>query len=198
MSCDHRHPRGGPVFVVGFNRPKAISCLATALTNMAPDTVVYVSIARRRLVVLRRHATDTFEIRTAFVSIARRRLVVLRRKLTPVPGIKIDQCFNRPKAISCLATGLGVGRSRRPVRVSIARRRLVVLRRRVPPSCTPLNPLVSIARRRLVVLRRQRTPCVQRLPKEVSIARRRLVVLRHQFAWRQRNATQKFQSPEGD
>ena len=61
-----------------FNRPKAISCLATAY-ELTPDGLTY------------------------FVSIARRRLVVLRLG-GPRAGTAIVVRFNRPKAISCLAT----------------------------------------------------------------------------------------------
>ncbi len=38
---------------IGFNRPKAISCLATMPTEPSKPRPVKVSIARRRLVVLR-------------------------------------------------------------------------------------------------------------------------------------------------
>ena len=62
-----------------FNRPKAISCLATTYNGFYGRVVVEVSIARRRLVVLRR-----YDYAEAFAWL---------------------QSFNRPKAISCLATG---------------------------------------------------------------------------------------------
>ena len=62
-----------------------------------------VSIARRRLVVLRRRV-KRLELITHRVSIARRRLVVLRHgdRLGQPNGNR--ERFNRPKAISGLAT----------------------------------------------------------------------------------------------
>ena len=67
-----------PIAINSFNRPKAISGLATA-----------------KLVA-------EFEALSA-VSIARRRLVVLRPTPSPTPGVGTPS-FNRPKAISGLAT----------------------------------------------------------------------------------------------
>ena len=64
--------------VARFNRPKAISCLATPLLRVEQPYRSFVSIARRRLVVLR----------------------LVMPALAPTPTIS----FNRPKAISCLAT----------------------------------------------------------------------------------------------
>ena len=62
-----------------FNRPKAISCLATT----EPDSGIACNLG---------------------VSIARRRLVVLRPGLLKDWGVANKVSFNRPKAISCLAT----------------------------------------------------------------------------------------------
>ena len=86
-----------------FNRPKAISCLATVGYVCGRIHEKKVSIARRRLVVLR----------PADLGVSR--------------GDPAG--FNRPKAISCLATPAEYARQWWADRVSIARRRLVVLRR---------------------------------------------------------------------
>ena len=120
-----QHPPG-----LRFNRPQAISCLATQVFDH-PNTIPFV------------------------VSIARRRLVVLRLRWSRWQRCRFGS-FNRPQAISCLATG-GGAQPFRPAatKVSIARRRLVVLRRYVEVSYTFTETVVSIARRRLVVLRRQ-------------------------------------------
>ena len=64
----------------GFNRPQAISCLATPKLATQTVTPITVSIARRRLVVLRLPGLH---------------LVIPK-------GVR----FNRPQAISCLATDL--------------------------------------------------------------------------------------------
>ena len=45
------------LIVLSFNRPKAISCLATPWVWALVALLIVVSIARRRLVVLRRAAT---------------------------------------------------------------------------------------------------------------------------------------------
>ena len=42
-----------PLLLLGFNRPKAISGLATSEPYIRLKRLLYVSIARRRLVVLR-------------------------------------------------------------------------------------------------------------------------------------------------
>ena len=63
-----------------------------------------VSIARRRLVVLRRTPNSCGSARSRFVSIARRRLVVLRHAGWDETSLRDVISFNRPKAISCLAT----------------------------------------------------------------------------------------------
>ena len=135
-----------------FNRPKAISCLAThgggywdgvrllgfqsrdgeglscdVLEGNTETGGTYVSIARRRLVVLRPFRYMDVFGRECLVSIARRRLVVLRRHSQRSRRVKGDG-FNRPKAISCLATLGRDGDLPGRRRVSIARRRLVVLR----------------------------------------------------------------------
>ena len=113
---------------VGFNRPKAISCLATGVvrTGNSPDHLV--SIARRRLVVLRPVWDDLCVSLRDEVSIARRRLVVLRRSPKGWSQMGNTWSFNRPKAISCLATSSAMQMTRHWTPVSIARRRLVVLR----------------------------------------------------------------------
>ena len=91
-----------------------------------------VSIARRRLVVLRRSARCYTKTTRLAVSIARRRLVVLRRG--PVPCTRrASTRFNRPKAISGLATESALKSTKDAPEVSIARRRLVVLR---PRECS--------------------------------------------------------------
>ena len=141
-------PRG-PVGRLRFNRPKAISGLATSLEGYCGNLEIDVSIARRRLVVLRHRFAATPQGVAYFVSIARRRLVVLRHRARP-PG------------------------ARGSPSVSIARRRLVVLRPRPTSGTASSRTTVSIARRRLVVLRRRdhhavrrRTTCFNR-PKAIS------------------------------
>ena len=96
----------------GFNRPKAISGLATKGSNLDYNPPLIVSIARRRLVVLR-HVQWAREVGVGiWVSIARRRLVVLRRFGERNQSKARWTRFNRPKAISGLAT-CARGRGRR-------------------------------------------------------------------------------------
>ena len=135
-----------------FNRPKAISCLATRIPDPAPSHGLEVSIARRRLVVLRR-------VGGAILLLSPDR-------------------FNRPKAISCLATGTSPAELFLCHLVSIARRRLVVLRLWLLTPKRKRASFVSIARRRLVVLRHGQRQFALERAGFVSIARRRLVVLR--------------------
>ena len=80
ISClaTHRNFRGPPPPSGGFNRPKAISCLATRALVVALIRDPEVSIARRRLVVLRHSPKYFYVVGKYMVSIARRRLVVLR------------------------------------------------------------------------------------------------------------------------
>ena len=154
-----------------------------------------VSIARRRLVVLRHRVEKVSSFTAEAVSIARRRLVVLRQG----PGhlaLPLPAGFNRPKAISCLATTKSSSQTRTRHGVSIARRRLVVLRRRARVF-SDFCDTVSIARRRLVVLRHtqkaRRAKCVIcfNRPKAISCLATALVaVVLLSLAL--------FQSPEGD
>ena len=123
---------------------------------------------------------STRPFRRAGVSIARRRLVVLRLPLLTGEILVRLVSFNRPKAISCLATKARGSPSPAPTAVSIARRRLVVLRRDPHGHLGLSGRGVSIARRRLVVLRPMFKAPGARVRPLVSIARRRLVVLRRE------------------
>ena len=159
------------VLALSFNRPKAISCLATQISKAWIMVIIRVSIARRRL-------------------------VVLRPSCCSAAGWSAT-CFNRPKAISCLATYPAFDPNDHSISVSIARRRLVVLRLGGADLCDPLRA-VSIARRRLVVLRLREWIVHGGAETGVSIARRRLVVLRPTPRIAKSSSDSTFQSPEGD
>ena len=159
---------------------------------------VFVSIARRRLVVLRLFVALLWGGGWYLVSIARRRLVVLRPAHARPATLTSPSSFNRPKAISCLATlllELGChshlhsfnrpkaisclatprqSRALRPATSGFNRPKAIsCLATNLQWSVVPGRGLVSIARRRLVVLRLGSSPAGN-LPK----------------GW--------FQSPEGD
>ncbi len=160
-------------------------------------------------------------LRSPYVSIARRRFVVLRQAAAPAGPWRY--CFNRPQAIRCLATCFDqMETGATPPQVSIARRRFVVLRP-LRPEARPGHPdVVSIARRRFVVLRPRapdgsgkaghgfnRPQAIRCLATRsssqvvwaiwaVSIARRRFVVLRLLKSAVAMAITLEFQSPAGD
>ena len=98
-----RLPGFGPPDFHRFNRPKAISGLATSWsTAMGGDRAVRFN----RPKAISGLATTMSMVRIGgwlLVSIARRRLVVLRPP-TAVPSCRGYVGFNRPKAISGLAT----------------------------------------------------------------------------------------------
>ncbi len=180
-----------------FNRPQAIRCLATLYLPHFLRLCQFVSIARRRFVVLRLFSTTFVGRKSApFQSPAGDSLscdaaATLRPAQTPHafqspagdslscdPAVILPvNCtllsFNRPQAIRCLATANWDSIAVAIDSVSIARRRFVVLR---PANCG------------LRVRRRDR----------VSIARRRFVVLRPRDGRGAAKAGTLFQSPAGD
>ena len=111
----------------GFNRPKAISGLATG-AGESPQEGVLVSIARRRLVVLRL-ASSVFTRYPALLSFNRPKAISgLATCGRAISARTCTSSFNRPKAISGLATSNLMCAYPQRRNVSIARRRLVVLR----------------------------------------------------------------------
>ena len=123
-----------------FNRPQAISCLATAHPHGADRSDRQCRFNRPQAISC---------LATSYSS--------------PMVGA-LSTSFNRPQAISCLATRRQTGRLGGRVQVSIARRRLVVLRLCPVFGQTWVGFRVSIARRRLVVLRQFRATTARAAP----------------------------------
>ena len=165
--------------------------------NITPSINLGVSIARRRLVVLRHRWHGVSVSAIDVVSIARRRLVVLRLELRPDEVGLVCGGFNRPKAISCLATRR-FGAT--PLRHNAGFNRPKAI------SCLATCSSQSHQHLQRSFNRPKAISCLATLVidegsgenNEVSIARRRLVVLRRVSLWRRCRLRCKFQSPEGD
>ena len=131
MSCDDRPDRRGHVGHLRFNRPKAISCLATT-ANVLSFLAGLIGFNRPKAIsclattccspaigASKPPSCACFNRPKAISCLATNRRSIIG---------DFTMGFNRPKAISCLATFGPLLAWEKLQDVSIARRRLVVLR----------------------------------------------------------------------
>ncbi len=143
MSCDivERPANRWPGQFVSIARRRFV-VLRPALVTDTTTSHKQVSIARRRFVVLRRWTPRSLLI-SSFVSIARRRFVVLR--LAHAGLFRQEPLWNNgfqsPAGDSLSCDQLSTPPDADGRSVSIARRRFVVLRRRLPPLIGRATPI---------------------------------------------------------